>query len=59
MRAEDLRVPRSAPRPAGVGPTERWLDVNLTKQTLVDRAVKVKKHRAGDAAALDVVVCRD
>jgi hypothetical protein len=35
MRAEDLRMPRSAPRPAGVGPTERWLDVDLASQTLV------------------------
>ena len=35
MRAEDLRAPRSAPRPAGVGPTERWLDVDLGSQTLV------------------------
>jgi lipoprotein-anchoring transpeptidase ErfK/SrfK len=35
MRAEDLRAPRPAPRPAGVGPTERWLDVELSSQTLV------------------------
>jgi hypothetical protein len=35
MRAEDLRVPRGAPRPPGVGPTERWLDVDLASQTLV------------------------
>jgi hypothetical protein len=35
MRAEDLRIPRLAPRPPGVGPTERWLDVDLGSQTLV------------------------
>jgi hypothetical protein len=35
MRAEDLRIPRPAPRPPGVGPTERWLDVDLASQTLV------------------------
>jgi L,D-transpeptidase-like protein len=35
LRAEDLRAPRAAPRPAGVGPGERWLDVELGSQTLV------------------------
>jgi hypothetical protein len=35
MRAEDLRVPRVFPRPAGVGATERWVDVDLATQTLV------------------------
>ncbi|HXU81462.1 MAG TPA: L,D-transpeptidase [Polyangia bacterium] len=35
LRAEDLRVPKIAPRPAGVGATERWLDVDLASQTLV------------------------
>jgi hypothetical protein len=35
MRAEDLRIPRAAPRPPGVGATDRWLDVDLGSQTLV------------------------
>jgi hypothetical protein len=38
-----IRVTRPGPRPADVGPTERWVDVNLSQQTLVvfqgDRAV--------------------
>lgn len=35
MRATDLAIPRPAPRPADVGPTERWLDIDLASQTLV------------------------
>jgi lipoprotein-anchoring transpeptidase ErfK/SrfK len=35
MRAADLRIPTAAPRPAGVGATERWIDVELASQTLV------------------------
>jgi hypothetical protein len=35
MKAEDVRLPRLAPRPGGVGPTERWIDVDLSSQTLV------------------------
>jgi hypothetical protein len=35
MRAEDLRAPRPSPRPSGVSPTERWIDVALASQTLV------------------------
>ena len=35
LRPEDLRLPRPSARPAGVGPTERWLDVDLSSQTLV------------------------
>jgi hypothetical protein len=35
MRAADLRAPVRAPRPAAVAPGERWIDVDLTSQTLV------------------------
>ncbi|MCA9580324.1 MAG: L,D-transpeptidase [Myxococcales bacterium] len=35
MRARDLRVATASPRPSGVGPEERWVDVNLSQQTLV------------------------
>lgn len=35
MRAEDLRAPHLAPPPAHVGPTDRWLDIELATQTLV------------------------
>lgn len=35
VRATDLALPRLAPRPAGVGPMEPWVDVDLTSQTLV------------------------
>ena len=54
MRAEDLRVPRVFPRPPGVGPTERWLDVDLGSQTLVayegDRPVFATLVSAGIGA---------
>jgi hypothetical protein len=35
MRAEDLRAPHVTARPAEVGPTDRWIDVELRSQTLV------------------------
>jgi hypothetical protein len=35
MRAADLAIPRQAPRPAEIGKTEAWLDVDLASQTLV------------------------
>jgi hypothetical protein len=35
MRARDLRQPTAAPRPDGVLPGERWIDVELASQTLV------------------------
>jgi len=35
VRGADLAIPRPAPRPAGVGPTEPWVDVDLASQTLV------------------------
>jgi len=35
MRAADLALPQVVPRPADVGPNERWLDVDLAAQTLV------------------------
>lgn len=35
LRAKDVRVTRPGPMPAEVGPNERWIDVNLTTQTLV------------------------
>jgi len=35
MRARDLRRPTAAPRPDGVLPGERWIDVELASQTLV------------------------
>jgi hypothetical protein len=35
MRASDLRAPVLAPRPGDVAPGERWIDIDLTSQTLV------------------------
>jgi lipoprotein-anchoring transpeptidase ErfK/SrfK len=35
MPEADLRVPRLSPRPAEVGDTEAWIDVDLRTQTLV------------------------
>jgi hypothetical protein len=35
MRAADLGAPGLAPRPPGVGPADRWIDVDLATQTLV------------------------
>jgi lipoprotein-anchoring transpeptidase ErfK/SrfK len=35
IRAVDVRAPALAPRPAAVGPRDRWLDVDLSSQTLV------------------------
>lgn len=35
MRARDLARARPAPRPEGVGPTERWIDVDVDQQVLV------------------------
>ncbi len=35
VRAHDVAVARSAPRPVGVGAAERWLDVDLDQQVLV------------------------
>ena len=35
MRAGDLARPNAAPRPGDVGPRERWIDVDLSSQTLV------------------------
>jgi len=34
VRANELAIPRVAPRPADVGPLEAWLDVDLSSQTL-------------------------
>ncbi len=31
---EDLRLVRSTPRPDGVGPEDKWIDVDLTNQTV-------------------------
>ena len=35
VRAADLAIPAGSPRPAGVGPDEPWIDVDLGSQTLV------------------------
>jgi lipoprotein-anchoring transpeptidase ErfK/SrfK len=35
VKAASLRVPSASPRPAGVGPAERWIDVDTATQTLV------------------------
>ena len=35
IAADDFRVPTLSPPPAGVGPDEPWLDVDLATQTLV------------------------
>jgi len=35
VRAADLAIPRPTPRPPDVSPTEGWLDVDLSSQTLV------------------------
>ncbi|NMC72614.1 MAG: L,D-transpeptidase [Myxococcales bacterium] len=34
LRRDDVRLFRRQPRPDGVGPTERWLDVDLAEQLL-------------------------
>jgi hypothetical protein len=35
VRKRDVRVTRPGPPPAGVGPDERWLDINLAAQSVV------------------------
>lgn len=35
LKASDLRMPEQHPPPDGVGPNERWLDVDTRSQTLV------------------------
>jgi hypothetical protein len=35
MRKDDVRIPEPGAPPAGIGPDERWVDVDLSSQTLV------------------------
>jgi L,D-transpeptidase catalytic domain len=35
MKRAQLRIPRVAPRPGGVAPTERWIDVDADSETLI------------------------
>src|SRR6185436_9161703 len=35
IRAADVRLPATAPRPGAAGPRDRWLDIDLASQTIV------------------------